>query len=390
MIPLKILFINYEYPPLGGGGGHACSQIARQLAAMGHDVSVMTSRFKGFSSFEIENGVRLHRIPTIRRHLEKCSVFEMMVFLVMSLFYAPFLCRREKPDVVIAFFSIPCGPAALLLNLLFKIPYIVALRGGDVPGFLPEQLSFYHRMTSPLTSWIWRRAAALTANSKGLAGLAEKFSSKAHVHVIPNGVEEVFFYERSAIERSQDVLHVLSVGRLSEQKKVDRQISVFGRLFQQGKRSIHLNIVGDGPLRADLERQAKELGVFGETVFFHGWCDRSRIAAQYRAADIFMLTSDFEGMPNVVLEAMAASLAVVATDAPGTVELVRHGENGFLVLREKLEDFDRIFCELANDKSTLLRQQQHSHDLAKSYTWWGVSQSYADLTNAVLNTTKKT
>lgn len=384
MIPRKILFINYEYPPLGGGGGHACSQIARQLVQMGHDVSVMTSRFKGLASFEVEEGVKLHRIPTIRRHLEKCSVFEMAVFLVMSLFYAPFLHRRKKPDVVIAFFSIPCGPAALLLNFLFKTPYVVALRGGDVPGFLPEQLSLYHRMTSGLTSWIWRRAAALTANSGGLAGLAKKFSPKACVHVIPNGVEEAFFCERVATEEHQDVLKVLSVGRLSEQKKGSRQISVFGRLFQQGIKSIHLHIIGDGPLRADLEKQAKELGVFGETVFFHGWCDRSRIMEHYRAADVFMLTSDFEGMPNVVLEAMASSLAIVATDAPGTVELVRHGENGFLVPRDRLEDFDRIFCEFADDKATLLRQQRRSYDLAKSYTWRAVSESYAELVNTVL------
>lgn len=309
----------------------------------------------------------------------------MAVFLLVSLFYAPWLHRQIKPDVVIAFFSIPSGPAALLLNLLFATPYIVALRGGDVPGFLPEQLSIYHRASNWLTSWIWRRAAALTANSRGLADLAEKFLPQKRVHVIPNGVEDRFFYRRSEAT-ARDGLTVLTVGRLSEQKKVARQIAIFGRLLQAGVTGIRLNIVGDGPLRSDLERQAVELGVLNRTVFFHGWCDRLRLTDYYRAADVFVLTSDFEGMPNVVLEAMASSLAVVATDAPGTVDLVSPGENGFLVPRDQLQDFERILIDLAADKSQLERLQERSYELAKADTWPQVAEQYSDLANAVKRT----
>jgi glycosyltransferase involved in cell wall biosynthesis len=94
---------------------------------------------------------------------------------------------------------------------------------------------------------------------------------------------------------------------------------------------------------------------------------------------VFCLSSDYEGMPNVILEAMAASLAIVATDAPGTVELVTPGHNGYLVSCGKCEDFDQAFLELKNRPGELRRMQKSSHDAASNYTWDAVARAYGDV-----------
>lgn len=381
----KILFINYEFPPLGGGGGRANAQIAKQLVKLGHEVVVMTSRFANLPHQENWEGVDIVRIPTLRRVQEKCSVFEMFVFMMMSLIYGVLIFRRHRPEVVISFFSIPCGPAALLLRWIFGVPYIIALRGGDVPGFLPEQLSFYHKLTAPLTRLLWRCAQAVTANSHGLATLAQNFSPGTIVSVIPNGVAEDFFQDRSQVfqRQSETRLSVITVGRLSEQKKIERQIAVMSRL-QTNKENVVLTIVGDGPDRKKLEKIASELQVLNVSVFFVGWYERTQLMQAYREADVFFLSSDFEGMPNVVLEAMASSLAIVATQAPGTVDLVQEGVNGYLVGNQQLENFDRIFIELKNSWNHRQRLQKNSFYRAKEHTWQKVAALYADLVNKVV------
>lgn len=384
MIARKILFINYEFPPLGGGGGHANAQIAKRLVLAGHEVHVMTSRFRGLSKEESWEGVHLHRIPTLRRHQEKCGVLEMAVFLLMSLIYAIPFYRRLKPEIVVAFFSIPCGPAALLLKKLYGVPYVVALRGGDVPGFLPEQLAFFHRIAAGLNRFIWRNAFALTANSRGLGELARTFYDQTLVRIIPNGVEPRFFSPQRNTKSPTDRLVVLMVGRLVQQKNIERQIEIFLRLAKRGEERIVLHIVGDGPERDHLEDLARRSGILNRTVFFLGWCERDAMPQYYHAADVFLMTSDFEGMPNVVLEAMAAGLAIVATDAPGTDELVRTGENGYLVARDHLKDIDETLIRLRSDPAMLTKLQTGSRARVASYTWESVAAQYALLIEEAL------
>lgn len=375
---MKILFINYEFPPIGAGGGNANAHIARQLVQMGHEVSVLTSRFKNLPQDEIQDGLRLIRIPAWRRHADKCSILEMLIFMLSSLLFGWIWHKRLRPDVVVAFFSIPCGAAALLMRCCFGTPYLVALRGGDVPGFMPEQLSFYHALTAWLTRLIWSHAFALTANSSGLAALAKDFYSHPRLLVIPNGVEEKFFFARMTGEVPR-CLKILAVGRLSAQKHVERLIAAMARLKNLGRDDFELILVGDGPLRSELEEQARSSGLLDHQVKFLGWKAGEELVHCYREADVFSLASDFEGMPNVILEAMASGLAIVATDAAGTVELVRQGDNGFLLDRNHLELFEQFFMDLRAKPDTLLRMQRRSLELARDYTWQKVAAAYGRL-----------
>jgi glycosyltransferase involved in cell wall biosynthesis len=124
-------------------------------------------------------------------------------------------------------------------------------------------------------------------------------------------------------------VHLIAVGRLDRPKRFDRFLTILARLRTLTATKIKATIVGEGALRAVLERQAGELGLLDGLVEFRG--SVSDMAAVYREADILVLTSDYEGTPNVALEAMASGLALVATRVGGVQEFVRHEQTGCLV-----------------------------------------------------------
>lgn len=118
---------------------------------------------------------------------------------------------------------------------------------------------------------------------------------------------------------------IITVCRLTGWKGVDGLIQVLPELPETG-----LVIVGDGPLRGELSAQARDLGVEGR-VRFVGTIPKEQVLAYLRACDVFVLNSTYEGLPHVLLEAMAAGLPVIATDVGGTGEIVESGRNGLLV-----------------------------------------------------------
>ena len=147
------------------------------------------------------------------------------------------------------------------------------------------------------------------------------------LHLLPNVVDIDHF---SPSERPHSsTVRILAVGRMSEAKRFDRLLRLMAEVRGRTLHKVKAVLVGAGPLLASLQQQAKGLGLTAEEVEFHGAAEDP--APAYRDADIFMMTSDYEGTPNVVLEAMACGLAVIATRVGGVPELVEHGASGFLV-----------------------------------------------------------
>lgn len=168
--------------------------MARALRAAGCEVRILTSAFGALPRREDQDGVTVIRIPVLRRRVDRSSVIEMLSFLASSLLFAPLVAGRWRPAVTIAYFSLPCAPAAWLIRQLLGVPYVVSLRGGDVPGFLYDGISLYHRLAGPVIGFLWRRAAVVVANSDGLAALARAFAPDVPVAVIPNGVDSAGFH----------------------------------------------------------------------------------------------------------------------------------------------------------------------------------------------------
>ena len=185
---MKILLLNSEYPPIGGGAGNASANLAR-LLAKDNEIILLTSHFDNFSRDEICDGVRIIRVSSLRKKMDRSGALEQISFIFAASFRTLSLVRQFKPDVTLAFFGLPSGAVAWMIKKIFGVPYIVSLRGGDVPGFRPYDFKVFHKIAAPFLHVIWHGASSVIANSKGLHELAAAFDATIEIPIIPNGVD---------------------------------------------------------------------------------------------------------------------------------------------------------------------------------------------------------
>ncbi len=372
------MLINYEYPPLGGGAGRATRSLAKYFVDWGIDVTILTSRYRDQLRRELDNGVTFSRVPTVRLYQEKSNVMEMTTFMVAGACLVPKIVREFQPQATICYFGIPGGPAAMMAKRLFDIPYIVSLRGGDVPGFQTGHIELYYKLTNPLTKHIWNKASSVVANSNGLRDLALETAPQLPIRVIPNGVDLDRFSPAKKRRRKEAFVEILFVGRLAKQKGLDTLWHALARLNNAGTTNFRLRLAGGGPEQYHLDQSAKKLGI-SSRIEFLGWQPGERIRELYREAKIFVLPSIDEGMPNALMEAMASEVAVVATDVSGSREIITNRKDGLLVpigddvaLAETLE-------ELIVDDGKCKRLGRAARKSISAFSLKSVAESYLEL-----------
>lgn len=382
---MKILFLNYEYPPLGGGAANATRYILREFSRMqGVEVHLVTSGMgKEYEKECIGGSVWVHRLP-IGKNKDKIhsqSVRDLLVYSAKAWWFSSWIIHTAKRegnpfDRTIAFFGIPCGALALWFKWRFGIPYIVSLRGSDVPGY-SEKYDRLYLFLAPLVRLVWKKSLAVVPNSKGLAELAAKTAPGQTFEIIPNGVDTEEF--RPDPERERDgYFRILSVSRLTPRKGIRFLVRAMATLKEKTGEKVELWIAGDGEERAELEALAKECGVSKKVKFF-GAVPHEELRKYYGLADVFCLPSLNEGMSNTVLEALAAGLPVVATVTGGTEELIRDGENGLFVAQQSPEDLAEKLGRLLADEPLRLRMGEASRRRAEKMSWKAVAEKFLDL-----------
>ena len=372
---MNLLIVNYEYPPLGGGAANASWNIARNLAEEGHDITVLTSSFGNMRGWAFENGVSVYRCRSWRRAVEKSNILEMASYVVSSFFAIRFLARAKTFRGAIVFFSFPCGPLGLYAKRAFDIPYVVSLRGGDVPGAEPG-LRHFHAVLKPLRRWIFENALAVASPSDGLKRMA-RAADPVSVEVIPNGVDFEFFKPPEEGKESENVFTFLFVGRFQAQKNLLFMIEQFARFKQEFGDGFILRFVGDGPQKKEMVDFCEKSGI-GKQTRWHGWVDRRRLLDIYRQSDCLVNLSLYEGMSNAALEAIACELPVVASDVPGNRELIVHGKTGFLVGLES-EEIVSCLLKIARDRSLAnnMGRQGRKH-MTRNFHWKKIGTRYLE------------
>jgi glycosyltransferase involved in cell wall biosynthesis len=367
---MRILIINSEYPPVGAGSGNASANVARLLVESGNEVVVITAAYRGLPTEETRSGVRILRGPATRRHVDRSSAFEQVAFMAGAAMRSLLLMREARPDVVLAFFGLPSGAVAWLMKALFGIPYVVSLRGGDVPGFRPYDFWLYHRIAIPFLHVIWHGASALVANSGGLRDLAKKFDPSVEIGIIPNGVDTEYY---SMAGRSWSSPRILSVGRIVHQKGFDLASAALTGLEDV---AWEWRVVGDGPQLPKL-KETLRIGGLQDRVRFLGWQPVETLREEYRTASLFLFPSRHEGMPNAVLEAMASGLPVIASRIAGNEELVLPGETGLLVATEDTDALRDALRELLSDEARRERMGRAAQlRVMQSYSWQTASSQF--------------
>ena len=374
---MRFLIINSEYPPVGGGAGNASAHVGSELVDRGHEVTVLTCRFGDSPHRETRQGVRLVRIPSWRKSESSSGAWEQLHFMVSAAWSSVRFVHQWRPDGVIAYFGVPSGPAAWLLSKVHGVPYLVSLRGGDVPGFRPYDFALYHRLLGPIIRLVWRGAEAVVANSEGLKILAEDSAPGVDIKVIPNGVDVEKY---RPVDRDWSPAHLLFTGRLVYQKGLDLLLEALSALQDLPWR---LTVVGDGPELDSLTQQAQTLGL-GDRIDFVGWKSRQDLLPYYHDANLFVFPSRHEGMPNSLLEAMSCGLPAIATDIAGNQELVVDGENGLLVPSEDVGALrDALRTLISQEHLRAEMGEAARQHILESYSWQATAQAYLTLLKQV-------
>lgn len=231
--------------------------------------------------------------------------------------------HREQPiDLIDAHYAYPDGCAATLLGRRLNVPVFITTRGTDINLFSRMPL-IRPRIVKALN-----QAAGVIAVSHALKRrMIELGVAAEKIAVIPNGVDREVFHPRHRDEMRRKLglnpedRILLTVAALVPVKGVERLIQAIGSVIKHNQPRIKLFVLGEGPERTALESRISNLKL-QDHIFLLGAKPQSELADWYSAADLFCLASYDEGCPNVVLEALACGLPVVASDVGGIRQLL--------------------------------------------------------------------
>jgi glycosyltransferase involved in cell wall biosynthesis len=377
----RILLLNYEYPPLGGGAGYASEALVERLVDGGIAVDVVTASTGGEHTVRVEEpraGLSMYWVRTRRKGIHQVGLNGASGYLLHAAPVVRRLARAHRYDAAHFFFSLPTG-ALLPFVKLGPTPVIVSLRGSDVPGYDMSKpaLQRAHRALRPLTRWIWRRADRVVTVCAALGDLVRRTDPRLDYEVIRNGVDlDLFDVPRAPRPHPLEPVRCLAVARLIQRKGIQPLLQAWA-LLERGR--FRLEIAGDGPLSGYYQRLAEELGIASE-VDFLGPLARDSLAERYRAADLFTLVPFDEAFGNVYAEALAAGLPIVGSDVGGIPELVDDGANGLLVPAGDPAATAAAIRRLADDPA--LRRKMSAANRARAeatLSWDHMAQQYVEL-----------
>ncbi|MGW2565735.1 glycosyltransferase family 4 protein [Streptomyces sp. NPDC001537] len=354
-----IVQITPYYPPHLGGLERVVSNLAREQAKR-HDVRVLTT---ALGSADAPRAAREEGVAVYRHRAIEVAHTAVAPGLAAHLARLP---RDAVLHLHCAHALLPemVALAARLRGTRFLLHFHLDV---DASGPLGALLPHYKEH---VFGRVLRSAAGVIALTEAQAAfLTDTYRVSAdRVHVVPNGVAEAYFMP--AREPAPGPLKLLYVGRLGAQKNVARLLDA----LHLTRQDVRLRIVGDGELRGRLEEQADRLGL--HHVEFSGGLLGEDLVKAYADADAFVLPSDKEGMPLVVLEAMAAGLPVVATDVSGNRELV--GDTGLLAAPEPAALAEAIDT-LAADQLLRARLARAGAERSRDYSWETVARLVEDV-----------
>jgi glycosyltransferase involved in cell wall biosynthesis len=353
---MKICMLTSSYPKYPGEvTAPFIEEIAAGIAALGHQVHVVLPRHRDLRRPPVDRGVHLHpyryapvRALNVWGYAESLAadvevrgrVYLAAPFgLLGALWALGRVARQVCPDLIHAHWVLPNGPVGALVAVRARVPLVLSLHGSDI--YLPER----HRWLRPAASWSFRRAAAISACSADLAERAVALGADpGKVRVIPYGADRETFRPATPEERSwvraelglaPGEALLLAVGRLVRKKGFDVLIRALPRVLAEAG-PVRLALLGQGDLREELQRLARQLGVEAY-IWMPGAVERDRLPALFRGSDLLIVPSmhdekgNVDGLPNVVLEGMASGLAIVASRVGGIPQVIADGETGLLV-----------------------------------------------------------
>jgi glycosyltransferase involved in cell wall biosynthesis len=358
----RILLLNYEFPPLGGGASPVSYELAKRLSeTKEYDIDVVTMGYKDLPKYEEVNPhFRIHRVKCWRSKKEICHPWEQLTYLISAYVMCHKLLTSHKSsghpfDICHCHFIIPTGVLALILKKQFGLPYAITSHGSDVPGFNTDRFKLLHKFTGPLLRKISREAKTIISPSNYLrnlilANISPELAEKTVV--IPNGIDTEKFKPQPKKN------YIFSSGRLLPRKGFQYLIQA----VSDEDIGWPVHIAGDGPMMGELKRLAEKSKT---RIIFHGWLDNN--GKEYKdlleQSAIFVLASESESFGMVLAEAMSAGCVVITTNISGCAEVV--GDAGLLVNSRDSVDLRSKLSSMVNDQNQLVKLQKLAKERVK-------------------------
>lgn len=320
-----------------GGAERVISTMANYWAERGRDVSVITIESTDRDFYPLDPRVRRTALGAAK-HSD--SIREAVANNVHRIRRLRGAIRDAEPDAVISFLT-STNVLALIAGKLARVPVIVSERIDPTQEPAPRVWSGLRRVVYP-------RAHAVVVQTPEVRAWAEAFLPSERVRAIPNPVllPTEAFGDAQPADIPSERRRVVAIGRLHRQKGFDTLIHAFAKCHA-AEPAWSLTIIGEGDERPRLEALAADLGI-AAAVEMPGRVQNP--FAILRGAELFVLSSRYEGFPNVLLEAMAVGTPVIATDCrSGPGRIVRHGVDGILVPPDDVDAMADAMATLMRD-----------------------------------------
>jgi len=355
----------------GGGAERVMAGLTSRLQARGHWVTLVTLDDGRNDKHHVSSDVNRMALDVMRESGSKVSAFINNLGRVQTLRRA---IRSSQPDVLLSFCD-ATNVLTLLATYGSSFPVIVSERSD------PAQQS----MTWPwaaLRPRLYRRAERVVVLTDTVANSVAPWCKHPPI-VIPSAVDlpsGVSDEPRNA----RDAKTLLGVGRLEYEKGFDRLVAAFGNVASKFP-TWNLKIVGEGKLRPQLEQQIAALNL-SDRIAFPGWT--RPMGPVYQAADLFALTSRYEGFPSALLEAMAAGIAVIAVDCEsGPRAILRNEMDGLLIPNEDQAIQDAI-CRCMSDEGLRSQLGIEARAVTSRFGWDAMVDAYEGVLIDVGNRTE--
>ncbi len=351
---MNIIHIIPLFPPHLGGMENVTEQMCKHLA--GHDriVTVITSNI-GYDSTYVDVKRENYKVERLSSSL----VANLPIIWTLI----PRLMRIPKNDTIIhahiAQAFIP--EIALLVAKLKRIPYIAHFHlDVSSSGRFGILFKAYKRFILPKTLRAASKVIVFSETQR--QSVSRKYAVPcARIAVIPNAVENAFYYDKKRELPSMPT--ILFAGRLSPQKNVSQLLYALEGVSEK----FNTLIVGHGELERDLKSLSSQIKL--QNVTFAGLINSKDMLEVYKRSDIFVLPSQEEGMPLVLLEAMAMKMPIIATNVVGSRDVVCDNVNGFLVEYDDPLSLRQALLELCDNPKLYQKMSASAKKSSLQYSW---------------------
>jgi glycosyltransferase involved in cell wall biosynthesis len=351
---LRILVINWRdirNPEAGGAEVHL-HEITKRIAAAGHEVTVLASRFPGAAARDQVDGVTIVRtggkfsfnfhVPSAAKRLVRDERIDVVVDDINKIpFYTPLYVRK---------------PLLALSHHLF---------GHTIFLETAFPLATYVYLSEALIAPVYRRTPVVAVSESTRQELVRRGIPAGNVQVVHNAVDHTRYTPDEAARSAEPLVAYL--GRIKRYKRVNLVLDACKTVFDRFP-TARLVVVGSGDYLPRLVRQAGELGM-ADRVDFTGFVSEGEKIAILRKAHVVVNPSSKEGWGVTVTEANACGTPVVASDVPGLRDAVRDGETGFLVRYGDVQGFADRIAEVLGDSGLRARLAGRAVAWARTFNW---------------------